>query len=247
MGIGEVLAKVKDPYERKARLYPALLALSPVIVLVVSMYNSKLSMLSNLAAIIGGSCGGLWLLSNLSREMGKRLENEMYSLWGGKPTTQLLRHRHEIIEGVTKKRYHAFLSAKIKEPFPDATEELADPKAADDVYQSAVRWLLTQTRDVKKFDLLFKENITYGFRRNALGLKYIGLVLCAASFAFIVISQDVDSFSALSDLPGTAKVTLLFSGVMFSVWCAFITTSSLKTAAFSYAEMLLRACDQLKK
>lgn len=115
------------------------------------------------------------------------------------------------------------------------------------MYQSAVRWLLNQTRDVKKFHLLFKENITYGFRRNALGLKYIGLFLSAASVAFVVISQDVDSFSALSNLPGTAKVTLIFSGAMFSVWCTFFTASSLKTAAFSYAEMLLRACDQLKK
>jgi hypothetical protein len=27
-------------------------------------------------------------------------------------------------------------------------------------------WLLTQTRDTKTFSILFRENISYGFRRN---------------------------------------------------------------------------------
>jgi len=42
---------------------------------------------------------------------------------GGKPTTQLLRHRDTTIEAVTKRRYHLFLAGKINEAFPDAAQE----------------------------------------------------------------------------------------------------------------------------
>ena len=114
---------------------------------------------------------------------GKRLEEIPYREWGGKPTTQLLRHRDNTIEGVTKQRYHAFLAGKINVPFPDKNQEANNSVAADEVYQSGVRWLLNHTRpeDNKKFELIFKENVAYGFRRNALGVKPLGLVISAGS------------------------------------------------------------------
>ena len=84
---------------------------------------------------------------------------------------------------MTKQRYHAFLAGKINVPFPDKNQEANNSMAADEVYQSGVRWLLNHTRpeDNKKFELIFKENVAYGFRRNALGVKPLGLVISAGS------------------------------------------------------------------
>jgi hypothetical protein len=252
MGWDEIVANVADPYERQARLYPSLLALSPIIVLVTSIYGPKVSILSNAFAFIG-TCGGLVLLANISRELGKRLEAELFDNWGGKPSTQLLRHRDNGIEAVTKSRYHDFLSAKIKMPFPAPHQENADPSGADDLYLSGVRWLLNQTRDPRKFGLLFKENISYGFRRNALGLKKIGLSISLSSILFVLLKYGVIVFStqrpvdiqALSGLPESATVSLVTSIAMCSIWCVFFTADTVKTSAFSYAETLLRACDAL--
>lgn len=252
MGLSDALARVTDPYERKARLWPALLALLPMVLAIWVLYGSALSVLTNIAVLIA-SCGGLYLLANICRERGKQLEPKLFKNWGGKPSTQLLRHTDETIEGVTKRRYHAFLSRRINTAFPDEAQELSDSRAADDVYQSGVRWILNQTRDTEKFGLLFAENISYGFRRNALGLRPVGLVVVIVAFAWVLIVQGVISFSstqpwnlgAFATMPSEAVVSIGASMVMLCVWLLVLTEACVRTAAFAYAETLLRACDAL--
>ena len=252
MALDDLVAKVTDPYERQARLYPALLALLPLLSLIMLLYGTKATALSG-AVTVAVSCGGLYLTTNLCRELGKRLEETLYREWGGKPTTQLLRHRDKTIEGVTKRRYHSFLAAKINEAFPDKDQELNDPAAADEVYQSGVRWLLNHTRpdDGKKFDLLLKENVAYGFRRNALGMKPAGLTVSIGSLLWVLAIEGVlfspgrrfIDATALSRMPESASASLIVSVVMLVAWVLFFTKASARTAAFTYAEALLRACD----
>jgi len=254
MTLDDLVAKVTDPYERQARLYPALLSLLPVVAMVVLLYAPQASSFT-VVLTITVSCGGLYLLTNLCREFGKRLEERLFQQWGGKPTTQLLRHRDKTIDAVTKRRYHSFLAAKINHAFPDEEGERHNPDAADEVYQSGIRWLLNHTRpdDSKKFDLLFKENISYGFRRNALALKPLGLIISIASLLWALVAADVlfgsspkyIDLAALSRMPTHTISCSTISAVMVVVWLLFFTRASLRTAAFTYAEMLLRACETL--
>src|SRR4051794_30468536 len=122
MTLDDLVAKVTDPYERPARLYPALLALLPLLALIMLLYGPKTTALTG-AVTVAVSCGGLYLTTNLCRELGKDLEGKLYNEWGGKPTTQLLRHRDTNIEALTKRRYQAFLARKIDAAFPDKDEE----------------------------------------------------------------------------------------------------------------------------
>jgi len=251
--LDDLVAKVTDPYDRQARLYPALLSLFPLFVTVMLLYAPHAPAPTS-AVTVAVSCGALYLMTHLCREFGKRKEEKLFREWGGKPSTQLLRHRDGTIEAPTKKRYHAFLSAKINEAFPDAQQEKKYPAKADGIYQSGVRWLLNHTRpdETKKFDLLFKENVAYGFRRNALGIKPVGLLTCIACIVWVLAKQGVVgtaqpfiSTAALSQLPDTAAASLTVSIVMALVWTFFFTKSSVRGIAFTYAEMLLRACDVL--
>lgn len=259
MGIEELIVKISktisDPYDRQARLWPALLALFPVLATLSMLYVPAFSVLSNVV-LLAVSCGGLYLLTDISRESGKRLEERLYVRWGGKPTTQLLRHRDKTIDGVTKQRYHLFLSGMIKVPFPDRPQEAVDPDSADDVYQSATRWLLNKTfGDTKNYPLQFKENVAYGFRRNALGVKPIGLGMCFVSIGLIIVNQGIVTFAngvnfdmqAMSRLTENGVISLSASFVMLSLWCFYITASTVRTAAFTFAETLFRACDKLAK
>jgi hypothetical protein len=254
MTLDDVVAKVTDPYERQARLYPALLALLPLLALVMLLFGPKLRALTG-ALSVAISCGGLYLTTNLCRELGKRLEGRLYQEWGGKPTTRLLRHRDKTIEAVTKRRYHSYLAAKINVPFPDKNQEAKDPEGADEIYQSAVRWLLDHTRpgDGKKFDMIFKENVAYGFRRNALGMKTIGLIVSIGSLLWVLTLEGVVfsrgprfiDLTAFSRMPESATASLVVSSIMLVAWILFFTKRSTRTAAFTYAETLLRACDSL--
>jgi hypothetical protein len=254
MTLNDIVAKVTDPYDRQARLYPALLCLLPLLALVALLYAPNVSALTGVVTL-AVSCGGLFLMINICREMGKRIEAKLYREWGGKPTTQLLRHRDGVFDSVTKLRYHAFLAAKINATFPDAEHEKNNPAKADEAYQSGARWLLDHTRpdDGKKFDLLFRDNITYGFRRNALGTKPFGIVIAIGTFVWVLAKENVISstmwkmvdFSALGRLPIAAVASLVVSIVMLVAWMFFFTKASVRTAAFTFAEKLLRTCDTL--
>lgn len=244
------IASITDPYERQARLWPALLALVPLFVTVGTIYGPRVSALSNVLTL-AIACGVLYLLAQMSRDRGKALEAALFAEWGGIPTTQLLRHRDPTIEGMTKSRYHTFLSRKLGQPLPDSQQEAADPKAADDSYKSGVRWLLNHTTDHERFQLLFKENISYGFRRNALGLKPVAILIAMACGIFVLAKSDVVSSSgwnsaAFSMLPEEAWLILVVSLAALVLWTAFITKRTVKSAAFTYAESLLRACDVLE-
>jgi hypothetical protein len=254
MTIDDVVAKVTDPYERPARLYPALLALLPLFAMVMLIYGPKATALAG-AVTVAVSCGGLYLTTDLCRELGRRQEEELFHELGARPTTQLLRHRDVTIEAVTKRRYHAFLSSKINEGFPNQDQETKDPASADAIYQSGVRWLLNHSRpeDNKKFDLILKENVAYGFRRNALGIKPLGLVVSVGSLLWVLAIEGVlfaprhgfIDITAFSRLPETATASLIVSVIMISAWTLFFTKARVRTAAFTYAETLLRACDAI--
>ncbi len=216
------------------------------------LYAPNASALTGVVTI-AVSCGGLFLMTNICREMGKRLEERLYRDWGGKPTTQLLRHRDGCIDSVTKRRYHAFLAAKINAAFPDAEQEKSNPAKADEAYQSGARWLLDHTRpdDGKKFDLLFRDNVTYGFRRNALAARPLGIVIAIGCLLWALAKQHVFfggkivDWSALGQLSPPAIASLAVSGVMLLIWVFFFTKTTLRTCAFSFAETLLRTCDTL--
>jgi hypothetical protein len=255
MTLDDIVAKVTDPYDRPARLYPALLCLLPILALVALLYAPNVSALTGVVTI-AVSCGGLFLMTNICREMGKRLEERLYREWGGKPTTQLLRHRDSAIDSVTKRRYHAFLAAKINATFPDAAQEKSDPAKADETYQSGARWLLDHTRPEsgKQFDLLFRDNVTYGFRRNALGARPFGIIVACVCLVWTLLKEhillnageQIVDWRALGHLSPAAIASLAVSSVMLLVWLFFFTKTSLRNCAFSFAETLLRTCDTLE-
>lgn len=61
MTLDDIVAKVTDPYDRQARLYPALLCLLPLLALVALLYAPNVSALTGVATL-AVSCGGLFLM-----------------------------------------------------------------------------------------------------------------------------------------------------------------------------------------
>jgi hypothetical protein len=206
----QLVSQVLDPYARQARLAPALIVIVPAVLLIMVWFPASWTLWGAIISV-ACSCGLALLLSQIARDRGKQREPELYALWGGKPSVALLRHRDRRIDSNTKARYRAFLKSKLSDltlPTPD--DERGDSMRADAAYESVTAWLLTQTRDTKKFALLFRENISYGFRRNMWGLKPLGVavaLLAAGASTAIVFYQYSTKHSVPT--PEIAVVTTL--------------------------------------
>src|SRR5271165_6378507 len=149
---------IADGYDRKARLYPALLLVAPVVVVGVAMLSAKLSVLESLGAALVGF-GGAFLLTQLAGDAGKKREKELFAKWGGMPSVSIFRHRDTRLNAIIKARYHKILSRLVKEArAPSVQQEQAEPDNADVIYAAWSDYLRVNTRDTKKFALLFREN-----------------------------------------------------------------------------------------
>lgn len=245
----DMLNSLFDPYDRKARLAPALLCALPLFV-------SLLLLVPQVGAIwaaIGGLvlyCGGAKLLTQVGRDRGKVLEPKLYASWGGKPSVAMLRHSDTRLNAPTKNRYRAFLQDVVPElALASPEEERTDPGVAEDGYESANSWLLAQTRDRERFGLLFAENINYGFRRNvwalrpwAFGLEGIAIVVVGVIAVEFWTGELSTTFHAFG-VELWASVVLIVVHALFFIFK--ISAEWVRLAAEAYAQQLLGTCDVL--
>jgi hypothetical protein len=233
-----------DKYTRQARLKPSLLVLLPAFITVAVWFPKVWTLLGGLTAILS-ACGLTFMLAELARYQGRQIESKMIATNGGKFTTIFLRHRDQTISSATKKSYHGLLKKKAKRGMPTTQDEDADPHSADDLYRSAVDWLLEATRSEKRFQLVRLENISYGFRRNLLGLKAPALLLLSLCIPLNValciraLHGDDTRFWA-----GCAVSSALVAALI--VWIFVIRLPFVEDAGRSYALRLLAQCDVLQ-
>lgn len=233
---------ITDGYERKARLYPALVLLAPVVVTIIATMGAKLSALQSLGAAVAAG-GGAFLLSQLARDAGKSREKRLFSKWGGLPSVAIFRHRDTRLDSVTKARYHKKLSTLVKGiKAPSPQDEQADPVKADEVYTAWSTFLRVNTRDTKKYPLLFQENINYGYRRNLWGLRPLGIISC-------VLACLINGILFYRELQTTGKFqeefvgVFSFSFVFLLLWAFRFASDWVRIPADAYAERLVETVE----
>jgi hypothetical protein len=226
------LTLITDGYERKARLYPALMVLLPVIVAVVVILPGNVSAFQSLVGLVAG-CGGAFLLSQLARDAGKKGEKMLFERWGGLPSVAIFRHRDSRLDTITKARYHKKLVTLVKgSKAPSAAEENANPTAADQTYTAWSTYLRVHTRDVKKFSLLFQENVNYRYRRNLWGMRRVGIVSTALATA--ALGYRIYQSAGGEILIGAIALTV----VLLLLWIFRFTAEWVRVPADAYAERL---------
>ncbi len=245
-----------DSYSRQARLYPALLTLSPATLSAIALIPSLLiggaaSTLAGLAVM----CGVAYLLADLARTAGKRLEPKLVGSWGGLPTTLYLRHSTDHLDSETKARRHLLLGLHVPGfVAPTSAEEAVDAAATDKRWASAVHWLREQCRG-EEHKLVHRENANYGFRRNMLGLKPIGIIVAVLALAALVVfGYDPNPKAWHISLPGyvlaTSKIgwfTAAICTLSLIGWWTVVTPSWVRHGADAYAHALLACCERLSK
>jgi hypothetical protein len=226
-----------DAYSLKARVYPCTIVLLPCFLLAI-FYVTNIEVYYHYFTSFAAFGVFSFLLAQIGRDNGKKKENELFKHWGGKPTSMILRHSNDHLDIHTKKRFHAKLEQTIPDiEFPTHEEEMENLQAADVIYDSCTKFIISKTRDTSKYALLFKENINYGFRRNLWGMKTwaIGFIAICILVHSFMMTQKFTSIETVSTKDWMlSSIFILF--VLF--WSLIVNREWVKTTAFAYAERL---------
>jgi hypothetical protein len=234
--------KLFDAYSLRARLFPAIIAAAPALAALTLLISWKTFGLSNALSTVG-ILVLLFAIADFSRARGRAVEKILYAQHRGMPSIILFRRNDPTINAGSKDRYREFLSGKLGVAVPSPEEESANQDGADAFYSQCGVWLRQNTRDTKKFPILFGENVTYGFRRNLLGVKALALWLNAvvvAVCAFILwrISWNIDN-----PVGSKTSVVLVVAAAHAAYMLLAVSLSAVWDASQAYGRELILSCE----
>lgn len=112
---------------------------------------------------------------------------------------------------------------------------------------SVISWLRANTRNKETFPLVYEENINYGFKKNMMRLKPIGItiniiaILMFGTYIYTIISSNIFTWSTHC----MYCFCLLLHIASTSYLCKCINDSGVDDAATRYANALLETIDIL--
>jgi len=95
---------VFNAYVRRARLQPAMIVAIPLGLATLAWSPGGIPGWSLIWSLFV-FCGGTALMAQVARDRGKKKEPELFTSWGGKPTTCLLRHRDAANKTILSRRH----------------------------------------------------------------------------------------------------------------------------------------------
>lgn len=230
--------KFFDAYSIRARLFPAIISAAPALAALTLLISWKTFGLSNLIASFGVLVL-LWAIADFSRARGRAIESKLYAEHGGMPSITMFRRNDSTIDAGSKDRYRALLAEKIGVAAPSAADEAADQATADAFYGQCGNWLRHNTRDTKKFSILFGENITYGFRRNLLGVKALALWLNLIVVAICLFILWRGSWDFETPLGNKTTVVLVVAAAHAAYMLLAVNRSAVWDASRAYGRELI--------
>jgi hypothetical protein len=240
---GAAVLRFADAYTIRARLFPAILGAAPALAALLLLISWKSFELSNIVATLGALVL-IYALSDWARKAGKDIEPRIYREMGGKPSVTMMRRSDDSIDTASKDRYRAFLAQKLNKPEPTPQLERRNLPAADEFYELAGTWLRENTRDTKKFPILFNELVTYGFRRNLLGVKCPALVL---NVAVVLICAGLLwhrwPLDATDSMTARIVVVLVVAAAHALYFLLLVNAGNVKAAARTYTRQLIISCE----
>jgi len=180
-----------NEYNRKARLFPALLCLFPFLLVKHFLIDPALgiSLTSKLYTVViedvSLAAVLIYLLSQINRFVSKMLFEDKSKF----PTTEMLLPSNMELSVEFKKK----IKDKVKNDFdislPDVKVEKSDIAGTKRRVQEIVSLIINK---VGKGNLLFQHNIEYGFVRNLIGGSVIALfisITCIFLFDFVIVNK----------------------------------------------------------
>ena len=234
------LLKQFDTYSLKARVFPAIIAGLPTLALLFIIVPwDHLGISQAVATLMGFIL--VFAFADMARHRGKNIQVKL----GSGETPEQWHRKNPDISETSKNLFRPYMAIQLKHDAPTATEESFEPTKANDFYRAANAWLRDRTRDTQQFSMLFGENITYGFRRNLLGLKYIAIMcnILVLGFSLGILYCPPAYFQALPRLD--EKLAIIMAAVFLHTMYMIIAVNkkSVLEASRTYGRQLILSCE----
>lgn len=222
-------------YNIRSRISVVIVLLAPLIIqsfiLVPEIRNLSSTLIITLVAY---ALSGIIIL--FSRRKSGKILNQCFP--NGLPAQQYLMPNNNHLNKYVKERYYNFFKNHLADFALSPNEEEMKKQA-----ESAVTWLISQTRDSAKFPLIAEENMNLGFAYNLLGIKTTGICLCSSMMLFNIITIIAYFKLDLSINPNLIIYCLISNVLCLMMWIFLINKPLVTSCAKKYAHVLLSACD----
>lgn len=179
---------------------------------------------------------------HMLRDLFGDLEERLFEEWGGKPSTVLFRFRDPTLDESKKSRWRARAAELADLATPTKAEEVKDPSNADQRYDDLTTFVRARAGESSTSGILKSENIAYGFRRNMLGIRTVGLCTSMVGLASSVVRAWTANVTSEINFAISLAATCL---VLFLVWLLLVRSGWVKKAAYRYATQLLYCIDSI--
>ena len=220
-----------DGYSRAARLRPALLVLLGPLSVSAGVGIAASPLVTALATA-ASALGLSYVLSEWVRRRGQALQEDLWAKWGGGRVALALKSL-----GLVAEQRRRRLAAATLLPV-----DHIDHPEFDNLLDNAISRLITATRDTSRYKLVFVENKAYGFARNILAIRQVGVAVSALSVGCGAISV---LFGLLAGTPSVLGALAGMTGAVLALlfWWTYPSEQRVIAAGNDYATRLLEALD----
>jgi hypothetical protein len=230
-----------DDYALKARVAPLILTTVPLLVYGYVIIDFFVGANTSILGTTGAAAITMTVLvfgEQIVRKTGSALEKKLFESWGGPPTTHFLRFSDTTYSTTQKTRILKCLAKLAGERPPTEALERKSQSEFDARIASLIAHAREFTRNADEYPRVRAELKNYGFRRNLLALKPIGL------FLSLIVAITACARIWILPIGQVSEWTLIsvFIGAFWSLfWILIVNEQWVKEGGNHYARALLDA------
>lgn len=225
-----------DSYEIRARIAPTVIIILPLIVMCFSIFQIPESLITAIISL-GLFFIVIYSLSFVIRELGIKMQKELWKKWGGPPSTLIMRCEDPHLGLELKKQLYKKIEKKYKIKLPRQNDQLSDPNNFSRISEGIFNRVKADLHEKSQDDRWEKQNAEYGFLRNLAGsrllwciISLIGIFGCFIGWIFYKNNFILIGFAL--------NLIICACSIIFG-WV--LSQTAIKDAGFRYAELAWNA------
>jgi len=225
-----------DDYEIRARIAPTIIILLPIMVMFFSIFQIPESLITAIVSL-GLFFIVIFALSFIPRELGIKMQQELWKKWGGPPSTLIIRCKDPHLSLELKKQLYKKIEKKYGIKLPHQNDQITDPNNFSKIMDSVFNRVRADLHEKSQDERWKKQNAEYGFLRNLSGcrilwciLSLIGIIGCLGGWVFYK-----------NDLILIGFALNFIIGVFSIIFGWLLSPKAIEDAAFRYAEFAWNA------